>query len=346
MLRRLTRLLGADGPEVPGITPSEAGEPAPREVSIGEAPSFPLARHLTLHRGFPILDWKAVDAWVGSHGNDAWQSEAWAACQRAWLLHFRDALGTDFRLVDSPFSIVVASLDERGLRRALSTIDRSLRKILGLLDGVAELRSHGKNVLIVFDDDQRYYEYVSHYYPESGEFAFSGGMHIHAGHSHLVTRKREIHYTERTIAHEMTHACLAHLPLPSWLDEGLAVNTEIPLVGARALPFPPRELRAKHHAFWGEPEIQEFWTGRSFHRPDDGQALSYDLARIMVSQLAQDWPRFQSFVLAAQRDDAGYAAATEHLGIDLGEYVCFLLEQAACPGWAPRSPGDGAVGSP
>lgn len=43
--------------------------------------------------------------------------------------------------------------------------------------------------------------------------------------------------------------------------------------------------------------------------------LSYDLARIIVEQLAKDWEAFQDFVLAADRADAGSAA---HKHLDLG----------------------------
>ena len=36
--------------------------------------------------------------------------------------------------------------------------------------------------------------------------------------------------------HEMTHGSVAHLPLPLWLNEGLAVNTERRLAGATGAP--------------------------------------------------------------------------------------------------------------
>jgi hypothetical protein len=86
----------------------------------------------------------------------------------------------------------------------------------------------------------------------------------------------------------------------------------------------------------GDAEIQEFWSGKSFLRNDDGNMLSYDLARIMVAQLSKDWTSFRSFVLASNLADAGAAAASEYLGIDLGTVACALLENESNPAWAPN----------
>ena len=77
------------------------------------------------------------------------------------------------------------------------------------------------------------------------------------------------------------------------------------------------------------------WSGRSFGRPDDGNMLSYDLAQILVEILAGRWPQFRAFALAASYEDAGAAAASEHLQLDLGESVAAIFEQASSDGWRP-----------
>jgi hypothetical protein len=252
------------------------------------------------------------------------------------------ALGAAFRLNESSSAMLLSSLEPNVARATLDYMDRTLQRVIKLLDGIARMPSMGKDLLLVFDDDESYYRYVSCYYPEAGEFASSGGMHIDAGCSHYVTVKNDLRVIEPIIAHEMTHGCVGHLPLPAWLNEGLAVNVE-----RRLAPTPPthtpQQLRAKHLAFWGEQEMQEFWSGKSFLRADDGNLLSYDLARLIVEQMNQGWAPFKRFVLAADGVDAGAAAARQHLGIDLGEFVCALLERAPAASWAP-DPGmwDGA----
>ena len=213
-------------------------------------------------------------------------------------------------------------------------MERTLGRVVKLLDGIARIPPLGKDLLVVFDDDESYYRYVSCYYPDAGEFAFSGGMHIDAGCSHYVTVKNDLRAIEPVIAHEMTHGCVGHLPLPVWLNEGLAVNTEHRLAGARST-HTQQQLRSKHLVFWGAHEIQEFWSGKSFLRTDDGNLLSYDLARLLVEQLAKNWESFAPFVLAADQVDAGAAAARLHFDVDLGEFVCALFDQEPSPAWSP-----------
>src|SRR5688572_13369934 len=94
-------------------------------------------------------------------------------------------------------------------------------------------------------------------------------------------------------------------------------------------------MHGKHQRFWKEADIQHFWSGHSFGRTDDGNSLSYDLARIIVEQLAKDWESFKRFVLAARHDDGGEAAAREHLGISLGDIAAALLERESSTAWSP-----------
>jgi hypothetical protein len=61
----------------------------------------------------------------------------------------------------------------------------------------------GKDLLIMFDDAESYCRYISYYYPDIGEFAFSGGMYINAECSHYVTVRGDLRSIEAVIAHEM-----------------------------------------------------------------------------------------------------------------------------------------------
>lgn len=308
-----------------------AAKTAPREP----APEFPVPGALAAHEGYPVVDWAKVRDWAGALMPEARRAEAWKECERAWLLHFRDALGPAFRLDEAEDAAVVSSLVPNVGQATVEFIERTGRRIDAVLKGIVENPPWGKDILIAFDDEQSYYRYVSYYYPESGEFAFSGGMHLDAGCGHFVTVKRELHVMEATIVHEMTHAWLVHLPLPAWLNEGLAVNTERRLAGAPRETLGAHEkLHDKLRRFWSAVSIQKFWSGDSFHDPES-QALSYELARIVVEQLAKDWAPFAAFVRRADRADAGTAAARECLGLDLGEVITVLLERDTPRSWAP-----------
>jgi hypothetical protein len=335
MLNLFRNFLSNSGPtaESPDASLSQAA--APVAVEIDGLDPFPIAAQMTMHRGLPIIEWAPIKRWIVETVPPERRAIAWAGCERAWLLHFRDALGPAFRLDENNTSAILSSLDRKLSQATLGYMERTLKRIGVVLNGIARAPEWGKDLLIVFDDEARYYDYVSYYYPESGEFAFSSGMHINWGCSHFVTIKHDLRSIEPVIAHEMTHACLAHLSIPAWLNEGLAVNTEHRLAGNRSGLYTPDQMRKKHRGFWGHAEIQEFWSGKSFLRTDDGNVLSYDLARILVEQFSKDWGSFTAFVLAAERLDAGNAAARQHLGLDLGAAVLALLEKKQSGTWEP-----------
>lgn len=205
-----------------------------------------------------------------------------------------------------------------------------------LLGGLAAPRHDQRSILVVLDDEDSYYAYVSAGYPDGGEYGLSGGMFIDAGCPHFVTRRDDLALIEPVIAHELTHAALAHLRLPLWLDEGIAVNTERRLAPTAAGVHTPAQMHARHQAFWNGETIQQFWSGNAFARPDDGQMLSCDLARILVQHLSVDWAAFEAFAAHAERADAGHGAARRHLEVDLAAWVCALLERPTDPAWAPQ----------
>lgn len=335
MLKLVQTLLGRKDDEG-GRGPREL---APDRIEVDGADPFPLAQHLRVHEGLPIPDWGSVEAWIDGIADPARKTAAWNACARAWLLRLGGVLGEGYRIAESDGAIILSSLSKVEANAMLDYIERTQKRVSRVLDGIARAPARGKPLLLAFDDEETYYRYVSFYYPEGGEFAFSGGMHLREGLSHFVTVKSDLRMIEPVVAHEMTHAGVAHLPLPLWLNEGLAVNTEQRLVPPRERPrYTPQEMHAKHLQYWNPATIQEFWSGDSFYRPDDGTMLSYDLARIMVEQMATEWEAFRQFVLAANGDDGGARAARAHLGVDLGEYVCALLEQSSCTGWSPNPP--------
>jgi hypothetical protein len=119
------------------------------------------------------------------------------------------------------------------------------------------------------------------------------------------------------------------------LNEGIAQIVEDAM---RQVPLVTRDDRIaeymdRHRAFRGDEEIQEFWSGESFSRPNEGQELSYHLARLAVGALSHDCRLFKRFVLSAQQSDAGDAALSDVFGGNLGHF----MEQFLGAGqWAPE----------
>jgi len=315
--------------------PSASMPPPGRAVAAGAEP-FDVVAALLNTNGFPHFDWAAVQSWVDTVPTVQGQAEAWSACELAWLEHLRVALGPEFQLRKQGTAILLSTLESNVATATLAFVNKTAQRIVRVLDGVASVPEWGHDILIVFEDDEAYYKYVSMYYPEAGEFAASGGMYIHGGCGHFVTVKADLRAIEPVIAHELTHAYLSHLPIPAWLNEGLAVNTELRLCSTSHASADPRQMHARHRQFWGTEEVQQFWSGKSFLRNDEGSELSYDLARVLVSQFAADWDRFRPFALAANLADGGADSAREHLDVDLGVAVCAVLERKPSPLWAPK----------
>lgn len=310
MLRWLGKLR-ANPPVGEGAAPTEAWPAAQMAWRAGTT--------------LPIPDWAAQPP-----------SELHANRQAAgWLDALAAALPPGYVRAESPHFMLLTAQDRRTRDALLRYLERSRTRVMGTLPGIADDHGHGKTVVIVFAGEESYYRYVAHYGSSSAEpEAFSSGMFIDAGYGHFVFAQAPFETMEPVVVHELTHCLVRHLPIPAWLNEGLAVNTE-----QRYAPRMPRyranELQYLFGRFWNAGTIQEFWSGKSFLRPDDGQPLSYELARILVQLLDKDYEVLRRFCGAASQDDGGEHAARQVLGAGLAELVTVVLG----PGdWTPDPP--------
>ncbi|MGC2166318.1 MAG: hypothetical protein WA632_09920 [Gallionella sp.] len=311
---------------------------APTEISVGDAPALPLPQFFVQHEYMPILDGHQLANWLNHNVAIESHTSLLDEVKHAWLLHVRDALGENYQLEESSTAMVLSSLEPTRARTSASFLSKAREQVLGVLAGIAQAPQWGKDVLIVFDDAESYYCYLSFYYPDAAARGLSRAMYIRARVGHFVAVKADLYASQSMMVQEMTRNCLAHLPLPLWLNVGTAVNTERQLVNKKSCGgCGTQQLHDRLLAYWNESAIQEFWSGASFQRVDEGLELSYELARIMVELLAKDWQSFRDFATNVHTDDAGAAAARAHLDIDLGELVCALLERAYQAEWSPAS---------
>jgi hypothetical protein len=333
-LRELQPAQSAPAAPDPATPAKTRHVPPPTTVVLPGQEPFSIQDHLFEGTGPPILDFQALDDWAGQAATPELAGAARQAGHHAWLLHFREWLGDGAHLTDAHGCWVLSDYAQGVASAAARFMAASRGRILELLDGVAKFPDE-RGTLITLDDEV-YYHYVANYYPEEGEFAFSSGMFINAGCQHFVALRCDLSQLEPVIAHEMTHFGLAHLSLPLWLDEGLAVNTEHQISSSYRHPATAVEMIPEHHAFWTEQTIQEFWSGSSFHRADEGQKLSYDLARAIVELIGRDWAKFTRFATSARRDDGGAAAAVAELQLELGDLAAAAINARPKGSWAPK----------
>lgn len=281
----------------------------------------------------PIPDWDAIAA--GEAKTDAQLHTFWNAVARGWLVELGNRLGPAYKISESKEFLLLAAASEQQQRLVLDYAERTRNRVLKILPDIACDEGYGKTVVLVFDSADHYYEYVANYYADTTdgtELAFSSGMFIDSGYGHFVFVAEDLTRVEPVIAHELTHSLVRHLPLPLWINEGIAVNTERRLCPTSSSTFTAAELKTKYASFWNEGTIQEFWSGKSWLRPDDGNALSYELATTFVGLAARDWPAFAAFVCAADAADAGDGASQQHLGHPIASFAEAVLGAGQ---WAP-----------
>ncbi len=310
-------------------------DPAPAVIQMADAPPFDVIANLATADTIPILDWRSLEQWALAIGDGQRRRDAIEQGRRAWLLHLRERMGPYAHLLESDRARILSTLEPYQARVMAEYLERTRMRIAGVLKQAVDTPGPEKIIALVFDSQEAYYRYVGLYYPEEGEFALSGGMFINGGCPHFVLVSADLSAMEPVIVHEMTHHAIAHLELPKWLDEGIAVNTEYRLAGARHSIYSAREMRQKHRHYWNAASIQAFWSGRAFDHTDDGQMLSYELARILVEQMALHWEAFCVFVRRARREDAGSSAARQAFSFDLGALAATLLEVPDREGWSP-----------
>ncbi len=280
---------------------------------------------------FARLNWSAVSEHVQLNLSTEDQDVLWNNIALAWVDKLKSNMAEHHRMHESDNFILLSSESDHYVSVLLGFLERSRKKILYALRGIAADPGPGKYVVLVFDDLDSYYLYISCLYPEEGVFGLSSGIYINDSYGHFAFPHQEINYAESIAAHELTHALLNHLSLPTWLDEGMAVGMESLITGF-ASGVMDREMHSRHRAFWNESRVQEFWSGDSFFRADSGQELSYHLAQFLVNSLSQDYDAFVELVNLADRADAGESAVEEIYDGSLNSLISPLLGEGP---WIP-----------
>lgn len=253
------------------------------------------------------------------------------ACQN-WLNQLKGSLASSYRIHETDNFSILSDEDDRYLELFSNFLENKLNRILKTLSGIASDEGYGKHVALIFKDVDQYYHYIDLYYPDEGDFAPNSGVHINDGYGHFAFPTQDLYIAEPIAVHELTHACLAHLHIPTWLNEGIAVTMEETLSDSHH-NFMTSSIMRRHQRFWSEESIQRFWRGESFHELGDGQELSYSLAYILVRNISKDYDIFQKFVNDAFYYDSGESSALRHLGISLAQLIEGLFGAGS---WVPK----------
>lgn len=277
-------------------------------------------------------DWSEIYSHIERNNSVADTHETWTGIAHSWMGDLVTNLAHEYTKTESDNFILISTQDPRYNKLLCVFLERCRRRLLSVAKDIVRDQGLGKHLVIVFADIDSYYDYVAQYGSEGGTYGLSSGMYLNYGYGHFVFQQDNLEMAEPIAAHEMTHALLEHLPIPNWLNEGLAVNMEAVITGHSSGGI-NRSYLELHQEFWGEAEIQEFWSGDAFFRADEGQKLSYQLAQVLVTNLSKNYDPFVDFANHAHYHDGGEAAMQETYGFSLGDLVSSVLGEGP---WVPK----------
>ncbi|HET7626613.1 MAG TPA: hypothetical protein VFM25_15260 [Verrucomicrobiae bacterium] len=330
--------------------------PSPPVLPTEELPTFDfinldeIESAFDFKDGFSRPDWNLIRQKIKSATGLDNHREAWNEAVTQWLFRLKNELGGDYRVVKSRYIAWLGALDADATHRLSNFAEAALSSIRGSLADVARGKDDCFHVIMVFTEEDDYYQYISEFYPD-GNHSKSAGIHVNVGYPHIALLYDSELRAGETIAHELTHHALNHLPIPLWLNEGVAVVLQKAIGGYSPPAYqgaasaywgmvsgwtPPvvwPELAEKHHEFWNEDRIQHFWAGTSFHCPGESVELSYSLAEILIHLLNKNRENFLAFIRFARREDAGQNAALDCLDTCLGDAAATFLGEG---NWRPQ----------
>lgn len=283
-------------------------------------------------QGLPRVDWQQARNIAAQHCRPDDIAAGLQQATRYWLEAMAATVGPQYRVFeDSDFFILLPGGPSRASRitAAVKPAWRLIEKLMThenpAAPGNANLQ---KRAILIFDNPERYYDYICVFYPDQEKvFGTSSGVYVSEGYPHIVLNAGGNAVSLQTLVHELTHSAVDNLPLPRWLNEGLAQQME-DLVRPAHRPFllTPREVRVQQR-YWKWFGIQRFWIGSSFY-VKGGQRPSYQLSEVMVRSLIAGRGRnglFKQFLLHANRRDAGEEAARKFLACGVGDLVAEFL---------------------
>lgn len=269
------------------------------------------------HNGLPHPHWKALNETLASLPISAQHARLTQEIEK-WLHRLAAAISPKAGVLKHDDMLLLYGSPDDQSERLLRWSASALARITTIVGEHRTQEMIGPRVIMLFDDVDRYYDYIDRFFPEAGHYGDSAGIFISHEYCHIAIGPGEVEMRQTALAHELTHLTLAPLPLPTWLNEGIAQMMEGEIAHASSFSV-DAEIVERHHAHWREHGLDVFWSGESFSCPDDMGELSYHLAEVLTRNIHADHREsFIRFLTSAHWQDAGDTAAHAVLGKRLG----------------------------
>jgi hypothetical protein len=275
-------------------------------------------------KAFPFPDWQKVDEWITGNFPEVEHRRAYNEIALDWVGRIASRFPARMTVAESPNFILAVPEEAKNARQCLIQLEDYLAQIRSALQGLELMKWGSKSVVLIAPDLDSFTRYLADYY-DDGEFMTPGGVCLRNGYIHFVLRDSNLTQAASTLAHELCHVCVTGIPWPLWVEEALVQAVEYRV--SRCNPYVlDREMVQRHQRYWTPARIQHFWSGHSFHFPDEGSELSYHLARFLLEAVAGGGrEQVLAFLRMADHADAGFKAMWETLGVFPSEILVDLL---------------------
>jgi hypothetical protein len=283
--------------------------------------------------GIPRPNWTLFDNWITTEADAEAFDEAWDAMVENWLHRIARALGPQYSVGKSDHFLMLTPHSENERKHMLIASEHAHDRVTRDLQELCMFH-YGRVLSLRFIDPDHYARFIAHHEPVTGDEPGSAGVFLSEGFPHLACYSRSFEEFRKTVAHELSHFYVAHLPLPRWVNEGVAMTMES---DGGNIHLPRGKAADEHFEYWTPDTIQNFWYGDSWREGHEAFALSYQLAAVIFdiirSELHPSAETRRAFIRDAHRNDAGVASIREHLRVDLGEVAGVFLGSGD---WSPR----------
>ena len=239
----------------------------PPAAALNDKPTLDISHLLERIEGVPVISASALSSHLQTVADSIPGStlpQHLADVSRSWLATLNDeAFDGRLQRGESKHFMLMGDVPPDRGRAILAFAEATLARYREHIGDVIDFGPAAKMPVLTFAHDDDYYRYVAAYFTE-GHYGLSSGMFIQRGLGHFVFPNEEMWRLEPVIAHELFHATVAHLPLPAWLNEGLATNAEFRFGNRFEDPRHAGEQLPHHRAWWNDERLQDFWSGDAF----------------------------------------------------------------------------------
>jgi hypothetical protein len=294
-----------------------------------------LHHYLPTKDGFCHPDWQGLAELMETTVPQEKWGLLWHMIARIWVEELRMTLGNRYQIVDTPHFLILCKSRTRVSKDARVFCEVTLRRICSAFYGLVPGAGYGKKVVLIFDQPEDYERYVR-YFCSPGSHPMSGGTFLRGeGYPHVALLTTGDTTYRTALVHELTHDCFSQFPLPTWINEALAMRMEREICGTEAYPL-DRERRARHAAHWNPTTIQPFWSGVAWEVPSATSDLNFSLAQILwrfIEAALDPAPAaLMAFLGGAHRDNGGEESFRDLFDLGLGDVVTEFLGEGE---WAP-----------